>query len=310
MYLSGLFAHYRFVGEVASKLRLNDYDIIHVHHGQHAIFLLKLYRKPYVYTNHWQYSPGDNNLDARIERIVIRGAKTAVGLGSYLKLFEPMANHAIIPLGIDTQKWKPLERKECRDALGISEKEFIITFVGSVIPRKGVEVLLKAFKSLSGQSYSQRLYIIGNLSDNKFSGNVGNYARKLMEQAKDSPVYFTGLMDNNSIDFRRHLSAADVFVLPSRSEAQGRVVLEALSMGIPVIASEVGGLGEMINKEIGYTFRPGDHEELTKILQHLCNDSRQLKILQKNCRSYVEKRYSWKSIAMRYIDVFRKNINV
>ena len=168
-YLCGLFAHYKYVREVASKLRLDDYDIIHVQHGQHAIFLLKIYRKPYVYTNHWQYSPNDKDLDARIERMVIRGARTAVGVGRYLKLFEPLANHVIIPHGIDPEKWQPLGRKECRDILGISEKDFIIIFVGSVDYRKGVDILLKAIRSLTPQLEHLRVYIIGNLSTDKYS---------------------------------------------------------------------------------------------------------------------------------------------
>ena len=309
-YLCGLIPHYKYVREVATKLRLDSYDIIHVQHGQHAIFLLKLYHKSYVYTNHWQYSPNDNNLDARIERMVIRGARTAVGVGSYLKLFEPLANHVIIPHGIDPEKWKPLGRKECREVLGISEKDFIVVFVGRVDHGKGVDILLKAIQSLTSQYKHFRLYIIGNLSPNKYSTNVSSYAHKLIEQSKGSPVYFLGFMDNMSMEFRRYLSAADVFVLPSRWEAQGLVVLEALAMGLPAIVSDVGGLGEMINKEIGYTFKSEDSEELAQIIQHLCDDSKQLETLQKNCRNYVEKHYSWKSVALRYIDAFRDCIDV
>ena len=80
-------------------------------------------------------------------------------------------------------------------------------------------------------------------------------------------------------------------------------------MGIPAIVSDVGGLGEMINKEVGYTFKPEDTEELTQIIQYLYNDSEQLEKLQKNSREYVEKNYSWKSVALRYIDTFRSCID-
>jgi glycosyltransferase involved in cell wall biosynthesis len=316
-YLCSLMANYRYVRGVASNLRFEDYDIIHANHGQQAFFLLKRYHRPYVYTNHWQYSVDDNSWDARIEKMVIRGASTAVASGSYLQSFEPSATHAVIASGIDPEKWKPFGRRACREILGIPESDFVLVFVGNVEYRKGVDLLLKAVENLTDQHKRFRLYLIGSLSRHKYSadveghlshnksfGDVTDYARTLMEQSKGRPICFLGFMDNMSLEFRRYLSAADVFVLPSRSEAQGLVVLEALAMGIPVVASDVGGLAEMITDDVGYTFPSEDTDRLARILQHLCSDSAHLETLQRNCRDYVEKHYSWKSVALRYIDVF------
>ena len=125
-----------------------------------------------------------------------------------------------------------------------------------------------------------------------------------MEESKGRPVFFLGFMDNMSPEFRRYLSAADVFVVPSRSDAHPLVVYEALAMGLPVVVSDTGGLPEMVTSDVGYTFRSGDSEELGRILRHLASNPAHLEALRHNCRSYVEKHHSWRSIALRYIDVF------
>ena len=174
--LRRLLAHFRYVRAVASKLRLGDYDVIHTHEAQQAIFLLKLYRRPYVYTNHWQYPPGAHNLHVRIEKAVIRGARTAIGLGRFLQQFEPSGHHVVVSNGIDPEKWKPLPRRECRDILGIPDRDFVVVFVGGVEHRKGVDVLLKAFHMLTRENRDARLYVIGHLGSHKYTTVADRHA--------------------------------------------------------------------------------------------------------------------------------------
>lgn len=308
--LSLLLGHHRFMRSVVSKLSFDDFEIIHTHHGLQAIFLKSRYRKSYIYTNHWCYSPRDISLDARIERKVINGAIAAVGPGSYLKSFAPEGNISIIPHGIDIEKWIPLDQATCRRNIGDADDDFIIVFVGLVAAVKGVHYLIDAIRELRGCCGRLKAYVIGSTGSINHDVAITTYARNLMEQSKNLPIRFCGFINNMSERFRQYLSAADVFVLPSENEAQGLVVLEALSMGKPVIVSNVGGLGEMVAKEVGYVFEKGDVQELTTIIRYLYDNSHELDWLKRNCRRYIEKNYTWKVIASRYIDLFEKCVSI
>lgn len=305
-YLTGLYGHYKFMRAIAAKLSFDDFDIIHVHHGQQAFFLLKRYRKSYIYSNHWCYNEGERGLDARIERMIINGARKAVGLGSYLKSFAPDGDVEVIPNGIELQKWIPLDQMECREALGESKDAFVIVFVGYIGAIKGVHVLVEAIKNLYPDLNRLKAYIIGPTGLKGKKESISSYAQTLMNDAKDLPIQFLGFINNSSLEFRQYLSAADVFVLPSLNEAQPLAVLEALVMGVPVIASNVGGLGDMMSDEVGHVVQPGDVEGLQDKIRRLYDYPEEVERLRGNCRNYIERSYTWSSTAQRYIELFNR----
>jgi glycosyltransferase involved in cell wall biosynthesis len=307
-YLSSMFGHYKFVRAVANNLAFDDFDIIHLHHGQQAIFVQKRYRKSYIYTGHWCYSADDRSLDARIEKMIINGARKAVGLGSYLKLFAPDADVQVIPNGIELHKWIPLDQMECREAIGESNDSFVVVFVGYIGAVKGVHILLEAIKNLYPEAKRLKAYIIGPTGQNADKESISHYSQTLMNDAKNLPIEFLGFLNNMSLEFRQYLSAADVFVLPSLNEALGLVVLEALAMGKPVIASDIGGLGEVIREDVGYVVKPGDVDNLTATIRYLYNNPKEVDRLKSNCRRFVEQNYTWSLIARRYIDLFKSCI--
>ena len=307
-YFSSLLGHYKFIKEIIPKLSLENYDVIHMHHGQQAIFVYLIYRKSYIYTNHWCYSPDDNSFYARIEKKIINSAIAAVGPGSYLKQFAPQANITIIPHGININDWIPLDSKKCRKINGDTFDDFIVIFVGMVAQVKGVHHLINAIQELSADLNRLKVYIIGSLGGAVNKTIASKYTQELMDQSKDLPVIFLGFMNNKSNEYRNYISAADIFVLPSENEAQGLVVLEALSMGKPVIVSNVGGLGEMVVKEVGYTFEKGNVSELARIIRHLYHNPKEVEHLSQNCRKYIERNFTWETIATRYLDLFESCI--
>ena len=305
LYLSDLIRHHRYVKAVASKLSFDDFDIVHVHYARQAIFLRKKFCRSYFYTNHWCYQAGDRSLDARIERMVIKRARKTVGLGSYLKRFAPEEDIEIIPHGIELENFIPLDKIKCRETIGESKDTFIIVFVGFVGRIKGVHTLVGAISHLFPELNKLKAYIIGPTGPNAEKTGISNYAQKLMDDSKDLPIRFLGFLNNTSLAFRQYISAADVFVLPSLNEAQGLSALEALAMGKPVIASDVGGLGEMITEEVGYVVKPGDVSDLSMKIRHLYNNPEEVEKLERNCRNYVERNYTWRSSALRYIELFK-----
>jgi len=138
-----------------------------------------------------------------------------------------------------------------------------IVYAGVLIPRKGVHHLLTAFSRLE-QSNAQ-LYLVGHPENEA-------YATQLQQKAKAlgiaSRVKFVGNVSQQGL--ADYFAKSRVMVLPSLSEGLGRVVVEAMLLGLPVIGCRVGGIPDMItNGENGYLVEPDDVESLTDALQKI-----------------------------------------
>ncbi|MFP4476430.1 MAG: glycosyltransferase family 4 protein [Desulfatibacillaceae bacterium] len=134
------------------------------------------------------------------------------------------------------------------------EKDIDVLYVGRLSVEKGIKTLLEAAKSLPAD---KRVVIVGDggLRDRLERTAAGLSCR----------VEFTGWIDND--DLPATTRRARVQVVPSRSEPQGRVVLEAMACGVPVIGSDTGGIGEMISHgKNGWLFPPGDSKALAGLL--------------------------------------------
>ena len=126
-----------------------------------------------------------------------------------------------------------------------SSKIYDFVSCGRLVKSKGFDKVLIAFSMICRKS--EKLVIIG---DGKEMGNLKLLSRKL---GIEKQVIFTGLVDNPSL----YLSQSKVFVLPSEYEGNPITILEAMSMGLPVISSNVGGIPDVIkNKKNGYLLSP------------------------------------------------------
>ncbi len=138
-----------------------------------------------------------------------------------------------------------------------------IVYAGVLIPRKGLHHLLNAFAQL--EQPQARLYLVGGAENS-------DYARALQEQASRlgicDRVRFVGAVSQRQLAER--LAAARVMVLPSLSEGLGRVVVEAMLVGTPVIGACVGGIPDMIRHgENGLLVKPGDESALAAALDQI-----------------------------------------
>jgi glycosyltransferase involved in cell wall biosynthesis len=122
-------------------------------------------------------------------------------------------------------------------------------------------------------------------------------------------VDFKGFVSNQPQEFQAYLSAADLFVIPSLFEPQGVVVLEALSMGLPVVASETGGIPHMVTENVGSLFEPGNYYELAKQIKYFYNDRDKLESMRRHCRPHIEKNFTWRLCAEQHIKAFKEIIS-
>lgn len=149
------------------------------------------------------------------------------------------------------------------------KSEKVVSFIGRVVPIKDVKTFIRAIPFILEKLSNVKFYVIGDLKQDV------EYANECFELAETLGVLdnlvFTG--EANVVDY---LKITDVLVLPSLVEGQTLVVLEAISAGVPVVATSVGGVPELINEkglECGLLFNVGDHIELSEnVLKLLFNE--------------------------------------
>lgn len=143
----------------------------------------------------------------------------------------------VVYQGVDATIFSPGSMKEARRRLGIAEAGPVLVSIGSLVPIKGIDVLLKAMARLVRDRPSLRLYLVGE----------GSSRRDLEAQAAQlglgSAVRFAGKVDQ--VDLPDWYRAADLTVLASRSEGIPNVLRESLACGTPFVATRVGGVYEI-----------------------------------------------------------------
>lgn len=317
---------YRYVSALVPIAK--DADIVHFHSPVPAFIAQRIFGMPTAYTAHtplWSLPPPTKegpNVRARkrfsplarlpefIEKSVIKRSRVAVGLGGYVADSVPGANVATIPNGLDCKTWAPIDRESARAALGFAKDEFVVVFAGRIIAEKGVDVLLQAVRLVAPSIPRLAVRLLGPLSGSFDTRDetVTDYAREMMNLAKDLPARFVGFVNSRTGNFRSYLAAADVFVLPSRREPQGLVVLEAMAMGTPVIGSATGGITDMVSADVGYLFPAGDAGALAACLERADADKETLAAMRKHARARVELLYSWDQAASRYLAAFQQAV--
>ncbi|MGX8694005.1 MAG: glycosyltransferase family 4 protein [Methanobrevibacter sp.] len=158
---------------------------------------------------------------------------------------------------VDIEKFSNKENDSFKREYKLSDKP-IVLFVGNLIKRKNVESLLEAKKIANSDYY---LVIVGD-------GPLFKKLKKKAEEENIPDVIFTGSRN----DVENIIPSCDVLVLPSFSESFGLVLIEALACGKPVIGSNVGGITEIITKDVGMLVNPNNVSSISGAIDELVND--------------------------------------
>jgi D-inositol-3-phosphate glycosyltransferase len=213
----------------------------------------------------------------------------------------------VIPPGVDLERFAPIDKDTAKSRIGIDPDQRIILFAGRIEPLKGIDTLLCAMSLI--QKHSPE--VVENVSveivgGDPWSDDPSQEMARLQELRHDlgvtDIVTFLGARDQEVLP--NHYAAAEMVVMPSHYESFGLVALEAMAMGIPVIASEVGGLAFLVKDgENGFLVPSRDPEALAERIFTLLMDDDCRGQLGTNAHKHAEG-YAWPKIVDRMQTVY------
>ncbi len=198
----------------------------------------------------------------------------------------------IVPGGVDLKRFNTdSTRESARSGLDLPNDRFIILTVRNLVSRMGLETLVTAMRSVV-KARPDALLVIGGRGYLK--DKLETLAR---EDGLENNVRLVGFIDEEHLP--SYFRAADVFVLPTRLlEGFGLVTLEALACGTPVLGTPVGGTVEILGKlDKNFLFEDCEAENIAAGIRAFLKKAEDPAVLQKRCRSFVERNYSWERFA-------------
>ncbi len=191
--------------------------------------------------------------------------------------------------GVDYNKFTPGEKEKT--------KQFTIFTAGRFIPRKRFDLLIRAFALLVSSHDNVKLLVAG---DGPLKKELKALTTELNIMDK---VKFLGFIKNN--EMLEAYRASAIFVLPSKSEGMPMVVLEAQSLGLPVIIGNFASSDELIEDgRTGFIIKSEKPQDWSKSLSLLYEDVELRKILGKEARNRIVREFGWKNAAMRIMGRF------
>jgi len=321
-YLDGFYVHRFYAPKVVwninptvliiHKLIKPEFDIIHVHSHLYfssiqAALAHKIMKKPPLilhlhgglglpptYKLDTVKSIAKNFFDKTVARFTVNSADVVFSISqhdlNYAKKTFKLKNWKamLVPNAVDLKEFNP-EKKQGT----VNDGELI--YVGDLELWKGVHYLIKAFKKLYQRNNRLTLKIIGE----------GRSREKLERLASGLPVKFTGQLSPDKVS--EHLAKASIFILPSLWEGMPTVALEAMACKVPVIATDVGGVSEIVkHKETGLLVPPKNPGAIADSVELLLNDGILKRRIIENAFKQVEQKYNFEKIAEIVEKIYQK----
>lgn len=206
----------------------------------------------------------------------------------------------VIDNGVDTDLFSPAtpaEKVQIRKELNLPEKKCILGCVAALREVKNHRGLLSGFSEAVKMNPGYALVLVGD-------GSLADELKKLCRKLNiEKQVIFAG--QRNDID--RYLKAFDVFVLNSRTEGLSYAILEAMSSGLPVIATDVGGNAQIIDHgKNGILYEQGNEKTLTSALMELITDPDKISRMGAMARKKILEKYSLDAMVSQYDRLYRE----
>ncbi len=264
---------------------VQEFDLVHVHFptlpGVYGGLIAKVRHKPLVVTLHGaEIDEKQYTGLARWKRVLTRlsahwalqQADHVIAVGTELAQLAahesvPMNKITVIDMGVDCQLFRPRSKQTLRQQLNINlaPSDPMVLFVGALLPVKGPDYFIRAASLIKNSHPNSQWYLIGQ---GQYEAELRNLVAEL---GLTEQVTFVGQVSPEEV--AKWNAAADLLIVPSLVEGFGLAGLEALACGIPVIASNVGGLPSYIEDGInGFLVPPADPEMIAHRVHTLLTD--------------------------------------
>ena len=275
----------KLLSKLNSICRQHDIDLIHTHDAASQILAALLYKKNktphHIYTFHRSLSTDTSGVKNKLRNFYANHKTDIITVGSNERREHLLKENILlsdkkiklIPFGIDLDRYyhSDTANHELRNKFDIKDTDVVLGGVGHFGKEKGIDIILRSFSELDKYSNNKniKLIIVGK-GNHKQTSFINNLANDLNISAK---VIFPGF-DNH---IEKWYSCFDIFLHAPRKEAFGLVAVEAMAAGIPVIATRVGGLIDIVeHNKSGYLVNPNSASELARYTQKLIDNSQNI----------------------------------
>lgn len=305
------------VVQILSEIVLrHDINLIHAHDYKSDFFAyllrwkLRQRRPAVISTMHGWALPGlRGDIFWRLDLLLMRRFDHLIAVSDATKEEMVVAGVpsdliSVIHNGIDTATWSQRQvNLSMRHALGLSNAFPIIGYVGRISPEKDLENWLRAAAMVTREYPTAQFVIVGEGRDD----DLLNQLKKLAEALGiGDQVHFLGYRE----DLPSIYATFDLFFLSSRREGICNSLLEAMAMGIPIVATDVGGTKELIaDGQTGYLLSEGDVEGMVRVLLALVRDESLRKNVGSAARKHIEDKFSFVSRLRRIETLYERIID-
>ena len=221
----------------------------------------------------------------------------------YSKMYRMPKDWRIVHNGVDTEMFKPMPRSECLSKFPrLDGLDSMVLFSGRMIALKGIDMAIKSLALIYKETDATLVF-----------AGAGKFEpwKALLDELGVPPDRYIFLGGVPYPDMPYLYSLADAFVLPSYSESFPMTVLEAMACRVPVIATDVGGIPEMIDSNRnGLLFQPGDPRSLAMSLLKIIGDRKFASWLAENARAKVSAELSATKMASSTAEMYRRVLEV
>ncbi|UCG36208.1 MAG: glycosyltransferase family 4 protein [Candidatus Bathyarchaeota archaeon] len=311
---SFLFNHF-LEKQLAEANKKFDFDIIHIHDwlvAPSGIGFKHFLDKPLVCTMHSTehgrtglHNPDSYMIDGmewwacyEAMRIIVTSNSMKGEVCGHFQVSSDKVD--VIPNAIEAMKYEvQTDRWGVKRRFGVGDHEKLVLYVGRLVPQKGVEYLIRAVPRISRRLPEAKFVIVGE-------GWMRQHLEWLADQTGQRwRVRFTGFISDEELVALT--KSADVMVVPSVYEPFGIVALEAMAAGVPIVASRVGGLAEVIEHDkTGVYIYPRSLDSVAWGVERVLSDPGYRDWIVKNALEAVKNRFSWQTVARQTIDVYKR----
>ena len=302
----------------------NEFDLVHGHTPFTLAFPALHYAKarglPFVYekrnlweesarargklAGRWPFASVSRAFDRRISRRADAVCTITEALKRHtLRMGVPADRVVVVGNGVDIDAFRPQDPPEDLRRRFRGSGTIVLGFVGQFFRFEGIPLLVESFARLVDQYPDARLALVGYGEDQE------RIEAAVAEHRTEDKCILTGRVPHEQV--RDHYAAMDILVYPRLQSTLTEMIsplkpLEPMAMAKPVVASDVGGLRELVaTGETGYCFEAGSVESLCATLRQFLDGSVNTEKLGQNARDYVVKNRQWKHQAAHYEEAYR-----